>query len=55
MTNPKNRETDKQRKADKKLPAAGPHDKPDQTDKEKAPGTGILLEDDVTEVEVPTC
>jgi hypothetical protein len=54
MTNPKNRETDKQPGADQKLPAAGPHDKSDQTDKDKAPGTGILPEEDVTDVEGPT-
>lgn len=54
MTNPKNRETDKQPKPSQKLPAAGPHDKPNQTDKEKAPGTGILPEEDEPDVEGPT-
>ncbi|MGN6285475.1 MAG: hypothetical protein ACTHM2_10025 [Afipia sp.] len=53
MSNPKNRETDKQPKADQKIPAAGPHGKSEQTDKDKAPGTGILPEED-EDVEGPT-
>lgn len=54
IRNPKNHEFDKQRKSDQKTPPAGPHDKPELTDPEKAPGTGILPEEDQPDVEGPT-
>lgn len=54
IRNPKNHELDKQCKSDKKTPPAGPHGKPELTDPEKAPGTGILPEEDQPDVEGPT-
>jgi hypothetical protein len=53
-TDPKTRDTDKHPKPDEKIPSAGPHDKPELTDPEKAPGTGILPEEDQPDVEGPT-
>jgi hypothetical protein len=52
--NPKNRDVHKQPKPDQKTPPAGPHDKPELTDSEKAPGTGILPEEEQPDVEGPT-
>jgi hypothetical protein len=52
--NPKNREIDKQPKPDRKVPPAGPHDKPELTDPQKAPGSGMLPDADEPEVEGPT-
>jgi hypothetical protein len=54
MTDPDNRDVDKRPKPDEKIPPAGPHDKPELTDPEKAPGTGILPEEDQPDVESPT-
>ncbi|MGX9393835.1 hypothetical protein ACWX0K_13385 [Nitrobacteraceae bacterium UC4446_H13] len=54
MTDPDNRDVDKRPKPDEKIPPAGPHDKPELTDPEKAPGTGILPEKDQPDVESPT-
>ena len=48
------RDVPKKPKPEKKVPPAGPHDKPELTDPEKAPGTGILPEEDQPEVEGPT-
>ena len=48
------RNVPKKPRPEKKVPAAGPHDKPELTDPEKAPGTGILPGEDVPEVEGPT-
>jgi hypothetical protein len=50
--NPKNRDVDKQPEPDQEIPPAGPHDK--ERDLSKAPGTGILPEEDEPEVEGPT-
>ena len=50
----KNRAFDKQPKPDQKIPPAGPHDKPDLTDENKTPGSGVLPEKDHKEVEGPT-
>jgi hypothetical protein len=44
----------KRPKPEKKIPPAGPHDKPELTDPSKTPGTGILPEEDQPEVEGPT-
>lgn len=54
MTQPKNRDVDKQPAPDQKTPPAGPHDKSDLNDPEKTPGTGILPEEDQPDVEGPT-
>lgn len=52
--NPKNREIDKQSKPDQHISPAGPHDKPELTDKRKAPGSGVLPDEDEPTVEGPT-
>lgn len=39
---------------DEKIRPTGPHDKPELTDPEKAPGTGILPDQDQPDVEGPT-
>lgn len=52
MSNPKNRDIDKQPKPDQKIPPAGPHD--EHRDENKAPGTGILPEQEEDDVEGPT-
>jgi hypothetical protein len=52
--NPANREIDKQPKPEQKIPPAGPHDKPSQTDKEKTPGSGVLPDPNAPDVEGPT-
>ncbi len=41
-------------KADPKTPPAGPHDKPELSDEKNTPGTGMLPEDDQTDVEGPS-
>lgn len=53
MTNQNKREIDKRPKADQEIPAAGPHAKREQTDKDKSPGTG-MLPDEGDQVEGPT-
>ncbi|MGB3445465.1 MAG: hypothetical protein WBA48_02060 [Xanthobacteraceae bacterium] len=53
-TDRKTRDTDRHPNPDEKIPPAGPHDKPELTDPEKAPGTGILPEEDQPDVEGPT-
>ena len=50
--NAKNREKDRQPKPDQELPLAGPHAKPELTDKDKTAGTGMLPEPDETEKDV---
>ena len=37
---------DNRTKADQEIPAAGPHATREQTDKDRAPGTGMLPEED---------
>jgi hypothetical protein len=41
-------------KPDQELPLAGPHAKPELTDKDKTAGTGMLPEPDEKDVEGPT-
>lgn len=48
------RDLDKQPKPDQKLPPAGPHANPEQTDKDKTPGSGVLPDPDAPDVEGPT-
>jgi hypothetical protein len=50
----KNRAFDKQPKSDQKISPAGPHDKPELTDKDKTPGSGVMPDKDHKEVEGPT-
>jgi hypothetical protein len=52
--NAKNREKDRQPKPSQEPPLAGPHAKPELTDKDKTAGTGMLLEPDEKDVEGPT-
>jgi hypothetical protein len=52
--NAKNREKDRQPKPDPELPLAGPHAKPELTDKDKTAGTGMLPEPDEKDVEGPS-
>jgi hypothetical protein len=52
MTNPKKGRGNKQPKPDPKTPPAGPHEK--ERDESKAPGTGILPDEDEPGVEAPT-
>jgi hypothetical protein len=52
--NAKNREVERQPKPDQELPLAGPHAKPELTDKDKTAGTGMLPEPDEKDVEGPT-
>jgi hypothetical protein len=49
-----NRPFDKQPKPDQTISPAGPHAKPELTDKDKTPGSGVLPDDDHKEVEGPT-
>jgi hypothetical protein len=49
----KNREKDRQPKPEQQ-PLAGPHAKPELTDKDKTAGTGMLPEPDEKDVEGPT-
>ncbi|MDQ8729388.1 hypothetical protein [Bradyrhizobium sp. LHD-71] len=37
-----------------KIPPAGPHAKPELTDKERTPGSGVLPDSDPKETEAPT-
>jgi hypothetical protein len=41
-------------KADDKLPPAGAHAKPELTDPEKTPGTGVIPDPDQKDVEAPS-
>ena len=52
--NAKNREINRQPKPGQELPPAGPHAKPELTDKDKTGGTGMLPEPDEKNVEGPT-
>jgi hypothetical protein len=52
--NQKNREIDKQPKQEHHVPPAGEHDKPELTDPQKTPGTGILPDEEQPDVEGPT-
>jgi hypothetical protein len=42
------------RQPNEKLPPAGPHAKPELTDKEKTPGSGVLPGHDEKQTEAPT-
>ncbi len=48
----RNREKDRRPKPDREPPLAGPHAKPELTDKDKTAGTGMLPEPDETEKDV---
>jgi hypothetical protein len=50
----KYRAFDKQPKSDQKISPAGPHDKPELTDENKTPGSGVMPDKDHKEVEGPT-
>jgi len=50
----KTRETNRRPNPKQKLPASGPHGKPELTDKEKTEGTGMLPEPDESNVEGPS-
>jgi len=50
----KNREKDRRPKPDQEPPLAGPHAKPELTDKDKTAGTGMLPEPDEKDVEGPS-
>jgi hypothetical protein len=52
--NTKNRKMDGGPKPDQKPPLAGPHAKPELTDKDKTAGTGMLPEPDEKDVEGPS-
>jgi hypothetical protein len=52
--NAKNRKMDRGPKPDQEPPLAGPHAKPELTDKDKTAGTGMLPEPDEKEVEGPS-
>jgi len=52
--NAKNRKTDRRPKPDPEPPLAGPHAKPELTDKDKTAGTGMLPEADEKDVEGPS-
>ena len=52
--NAKNREKGRQPKPEQEPPLAGPHAKPELTDKDKTAGTGMLPEADEKDVEGPT-
>jgi hypothetical protein len=52
--NTKNRKMDRGPKPDQKPPLAGPHAKPELTDKDKTAGTGMLPEPDEKDVEGPS-
>lgn len=52
--NAKNRKMDRGPKPDHKPPLAGPHAKPELTDKDKTAGTGMLSEPDEKDVEGPS-
>jgi hypothetical protein len=50
---PKHRKANRP-KLDGKLPPAGTHAKPELTDSEKTPGSGVLPEPDQKDVEAPS-
>jgi hypothetical protein len=52
--NAKNREKDRRPKPDRDPPLAGPHAKPELTDREKTAGTGMLPEPEEKDVEGPS-
>jgi hypothetical protein len=52
--NPNNRDIDRQPKPEQDMPPAGPHGKPEQTDRDKTPGSGVLPDPDAPDVEGPT-
>ena len=52
--NAKNREKDRRPKPDRDPPLAGPHAKPELTDKDKTAGTGMLPEAGEKDVEGPS-
>jgi hypothetical protein len=52
--NAKNRKADRRPKPDPEPPLAGPHAKPELTDKDKTAGTGMLPEADEKDVEGPS-
>ena len=50
----KNRAFDQRPKPDQKIPPAGPHDRPELTDENRTPGSGVMPDKDHKEVEGPT-
>jgi hypothetical protein len=55
MTNDaKHPKANRRRKGDEKLPPAGAHDRPELTDSEKTPGSGVMPEPDPKDVEAPS-
>jgi hypothetical protein len=51
---PKHLKGNRRRKVDEKLPPAGAHAKPELTDSEKTPGSGVVPDSDEKEVEAPS-
>jgi hypothetical protein len=57
MDDPKHKATDvieQQPSPTTKMPPAGPHAKPELTDKEKTPASGVMPEPDDKQIEAPT-
>ena len=51
---PKKPKATRRSKPDKKLPPAGAHAKPELTDTEKTPGSGVMPDPDEKDVEAPS-
>ena len=51
---PKNPKPKRRPKPDAKLPLAGAHAKPELTDSEKTPGSGVMPDPDEKDVEAPS-
>ena len=51
---PKKPKANLRSKPDKKLPPAGAHAKPELTDTEKTPGSGVMPDPDEKDVEAPS-
>jgi hypothetical protein len=54
MTDPKTKRDHDKSKPDEEVSPAGPHDKPALTDHHKTPGSGMLPDKDIDEVEGPS-
>ncbi|WP_398478705.1 hypothetical protein [Tardiphaga sp.] len=54
MTDPKTKRDHDKSKPDEEVSPAGPHDKPELTDHHKTPGSGMLPDKDIDEVEGPS-
>lgn len=50
----RSRQPGRQTAVDKQVPAAGPHAKPELTDENKTPKSGMLPEPDQNDTEAPT-